>query len=169
MNTASFSFRRSYAFIVMATLAVVALADFLLYGHVLGWTAAAIAALLVGVIALRDTRFLTTFGGRVVWLATLGLFIALIEQPTKLNLFYIFICISALALINSHGWESDFWRWTKRWTHWLFTAWTHLFSDNSTAMAWLIRRGISPALARAIVAWTIPLLLSTVFVGLFAW
>ena len=169
MIAAPHTFRRSYVYVPLATLAVVVVADFLLYGHVLGWTAAAIAALLVAVIALRDTRFLATFGGRVIWLATLGLFVALVEQPTKLNLLYVFLCISALALTNSHGWESDFWRWTKRWTHWLFTSWTHLFSDNSIAMRFLMRRGLSPAIARVILGWALPLLLSAVFIALFAW
>ena len=169
MNTISQPFRKSYAYIVLATLAVVASADVLLYNHTIGWTAAAIAAVLVAAISLRETKFLTNTGGRVVWLATLGLIVALIEQPTKLNLFYIFLCISALSLANSAGWESDFWQWTKRWSLWLATSWARLFLDNNIAMQWMIRRGISPRVARAIAAWIIPLLLSSVFVGLFAW
>ncbi|MEO6434908.1 MAG: hypothetical protein ABIP55_03990, partial [Tepidisphaeraceae bacterium] len=150
------SWRQSYPFLVIATIVVVATGDFFVYGHRLGWTAAIVAAAMLLALATRDTRFLGTFGGRVVWLATIGLFAAMVEQPTLLNLAYLFICLSALALTNSQGWEADFTRWAGRWMRWAVTGWARVFFDNGIAMRWLVRRGFPPMLARGIAAWIVP-------------
>ncbi|MEA2710911.1 MAG: hypothetical protein QOF78_3512 [Phycisphaerales bacterium] len=170
MTTTIFrSWRQSYTFLVLATLAVVAAADFFLYNHRIGWTAALVAAAMLMVLAIRDTTFLGISGGRIAWLATIGLLFALVEQPTWLNILYIFVCLGVLALINTKGWDNDFVRWLRRFARWLATGWTRLFLDNGVAMKWLIRRGFSPALARGIAAWIIPLLFTSIFVALFAW
>lgn len=163
------SWRQSYALLVLATFAVVWAADFFLYGHRLGWTAAVVAGAMLVMLAARDTRFLGTLGGRIAWLATLGLLVALIEQPTWLNVLYIIVCLGTLALVNTQGWDDDFMRWLARFGRWAGTGWTRLFLDNGLAMRWLIRRGVSPTLARGIAAWVIPVMLACVFVAIFAW
>ena len=161
--------RKSYLVLVLATLALVALADRLLYAQRVGWTAAVVAAAMLAVLALRDARFLKLPGGRVTWLAALGLLLALVEQPTWLNILYILLCLSVLALINAHGWDSDFVRWLRRLAAWLLSGWARIFLDNGVVMRWLVRRGFSPTLARGIAAWIIPLCFTSVFVALFAW
>src|SRR3954465_13242517 len=108
MFPAMHSWRRSYVFVVLATLTVVAAADFFLYGHTLGWTAALVAAALLAAVAARNTRFLRSTGGRVFALAAVGPLFALIEQPTWLNVFYALLCLGALAMTNAMGWEPDF-------------------------------------------------------------
>ena len=163
------SWRKSYTFLVLGTLAVVAAADHFLYAHRLGWTAAIVAAAMLAVLALRDASFLKLTGGRVMGLAALGLLLALVEQPTWLNILYIGVCLSVLALVNAHGWESDFVRWLRRLGRWLLAGWVRIFLDNGVVMRWLVRRGFSPALARGIAAWIIPVLLASVFVAIFAW
>src|SRR5205814_2848668 len=82
------SWRRSYAFVAFSTIAIVAAADFLLYDHALGWTAAGIAAVMFAAVALRNTRFLRTTGGRVFAVLMLGLRFALAEEPTWLTIAY---------------------------------------------------------------------------------
>jgi hypothetical protein len=169
MTLASQSWRQSYAIVLLGTVGVVAAADYFIYrGAGLGWTAALVAGAMLFALAVRDTRFLTTFGGRVVWLASIGLLFALVEQPTWLNVLYALVCVSTLALINSSGWTGDFVRWLQRWLLWAATAWSRVFLDNGVAMRWLVRRGLSPTLARGVAAWVIPVLLSLVFVGIFA-
>src|SRR5688572_10553415 len=86
------AWRKSYSFLVVGTVGVVAAADLLLYGHRLGWTAALVAAAMLAVLAIRDTRFTTIPGGRIAWVATVGLLLALFEQLTWLNILYIFVC-----------------------------------------------------------------------------
>ena len=77
------SWRMSYGFLFAGTIAVVAIADFLLYGHRLGWTAALVAAAMLMVLAIRDTSFLGVTGGRIAWLATIGLLVAIIDCRSR--------------------------------------------------------------------------------------
>ncbi len=163
------TFRRSYAFILAATLLFVAAADFFFYGHPIGWTAAALSGVMFCLLAARDSTFLQTLPGRVLALALVGLIASMVEEPTWLNVTYTILCTSALALINAEGFDNDFLRWLGRFFTWLLIGWTRLFVDNGIVTRWLVRRGFSPRLARGIAAWILPALLSTVFIGLFAW
>ncbi|HEX8521361.1 MAG TPA: DUF4173 domain-containing protein [Tepidisphaeraceae bacterium] len=163
------TWRRSYALLLAATLLCVSLADFFFYNHRIGWTAAAFAAVLFLFIALRSNRFTRTAGGKLIALAAIGLVAALIEQPTWLNVPYTILCLGALATINAFGLPRDFPEWTKRWGRLLATGWMRLFSDNSVAIRWLVRHGVSPRIAKSIVAWFIPLILAGVFLAIFAW
>src|SRR5438309_9291862 len=119
MFSAFSSWRRSYALVLASTVLIVAAADFFLYGHPLGWTAAAVAAVMLAALTLRNTAFLRTTGGRVCALAAVGLLFALIEEPTWLNIAYAVLCLGALAIINSMGWEPNFWPWVQRIGKWL--------------------------------------------------
>ena len=163
------TWRRSYTVLLSATLISVAAADFFFYGHRIGWTAAAFALVLLVLLAFRDTRFLRPAGGKIVLLGAVGLLIALIEQPTWLNVTCIILCLGALAIVNTFGWQRDFPEWAKRWGDLLATGWLRPFSDNSVVIRCLARYGVSPNIARAIFAWLIPLALASVFVAIFAW
>ena len=169
MTAVLHTWRRSYTFVCLATVLIVAAADFFFYGHKVGWTAAAMVAAMFCLLSARDTRFYGTVVGRAFTLGLIGLLFALVEQPTWLNATYALLCLSGMALINTMGPESDFVPWLGRWTRWLSLGWTRFFLDNSVAMRWLMRRGFSPAVARTVAAWTVPVLLSLVFVGIFAW
>ncbi len=163
------SWRRSYAVLLTATLLCVAAADFFFYGHMIGWTAAAFVLILLTLLAFRDTRFLRPAGGKLVLLAAIGLLVALVEQPTWLNVIYIILCIGALAIVNTFGWQRDFPEWAKRWADLLATGWRRPFSDNSVVIRCLARYGVSPVAARAVLAWVIPVALASVFLAIFAW
>lgn len=163
------SWRRSYTFILCSTIAVVALADYFFYDHPVGWPAAILAGAMLALLATRSMRFLATTGGRVVALAAIGLLVALIEQPTLLNVCYVLVCLSALALTNSLGWDNDFTRWLGRFARWFNNSWAGLFLDNGLVVRWLVRHGLPPGVARTVAAWTVPVLASSVFVALFAW
>jgi hypothetical protein len=163
------SWRRSYAFTLAATVMLVAAADYFFYGHIVGWTAALIAAMLIGALVFRESKFLASVGGRALLLASVGLLLALVEQPTWFNIAYLIMCLGALSLTNRRGWESDFVRWFRRWTRWAITGWTRLFLDNSLAARWLMRHGVSPTIAKKISGWSIPAILGAIFIGIFAW
>ncbi len=162
------SWRRSYTFVAIATLLIVAASDFFFYGHTIGWTAAAISAALLCLIAARDTRFFDSTLGRALTLAAAGLLVALVDQPTTLNIAYMILCLSGISLINTAGATSDFTNWLRRWTRWLSLGWTRIFLDNTTAVRWLVRRGFSLRGARGLAGWVIPVTLSAVFVAIFA-
>jgi hypothetical protein len=92
----------------------------------------------------------------------------LVEEPTWLNITYALLCLGALAMINSSGWEPNFWPWVRRLGKWLGTGWAQLFLDNGLVVRFLVRRGFSLRSARGIAAWIVPVLLSSVFVIIFA-
>jgi hypothetical protein len=56
----------------------------------------------------------------------------------------------------------------QRLSRWIVTGWAQVFLDNGLVVRFLIRRGVSPRSARGMAAWIVPLLLSSVFVILFA-
>ena len=64
MTIAFSSWRRSYAYIAGATLALVVASDYFLYGHTLGWTTSIVALALLAALATRNVAFLKTTGGR---------------------------------------------------------------------------------------------------------
>jgi len=164
-----FTLRRSYAFLLLATVTSVALADFFFYDHRIGWTVAAFTAIFLALFAFRDARFLRTLTGKIIALATIGLLLALIEQPTWLNVPYTILCLGALAIVNTFGPPRDVPQWVKRLTRLLATGWMRLFADNSIVIRFLARHGINPNAARGILAWLVPVLLTSVFVAIFAW
>ncbi len=147
----------------------VALADFLFYGHMIGWTAAAFAAALLILISVRSSRYMQTAGGKVIAIASIGLLVALIEQPTWLNVPYAILCLGGLAIVNASGWPSGFAEWTRRWGRLAATGWMRLFSDHGTIVRCLVRYGVSPRIARSIVGWIVPVALALVFLLIFAW
>src|SRR5436190_3118610 len=97
------SWRRSYGVLLAGTLLSVAAADFFFYGHMIGWTAAAFVLILLLVLTFRDSRFLRPAGGKVMAFAAIGLLIAIVEQPTWLNVTYIVLCLGGLAIVNTFG------------------------------------------------------------------
>ncbi len=163
------SWRRSYAVLAIGTLVSVAVADFLFYGHRIGWTAAAFTLVLLVLIAIRNSRFIVTSGGKIVAVAAVGLLAALVEQPTWLNVLYTILSLGGLAILNAFGLPRSFPEWAKRWGRLLATGWMRLFSDNRVLIRWLARRGISPTVAKSLIAWVVPVILASVFVGIFAW
>jgi hypothetical protein len=169
LTASSRSWRKSYTFLLLATACIVMAADFFFWHAAVGWTAAAITGAMFALVAARDTRFLDTISGRVFTLALVGLLVALVEQPTWLNVTYALVCLGAISLINAQGGERDFLPWVRRFGRWLGLGWARIAVDNSTVARWLVRRGFSPRLARGTAAWILPLLLSSVFVALFAW
>src|SRR5262245_2013514 len=105
------SWRRSYGVLLCATLVSVAAADFFFYGHMVGWTVAAFALILLVLLTVRDSRFVRPAGGKVMLLAAIGLLMAIIEQPTWLNVTYIILCLGGLATVNTFGMPRDFPEW----------------------------------------------------------
>ena len=62
-------------------------------------------AVMLAALLMRNSTFLATTGGRVLTVAALGLLFALVEEPTMLNIAYVVLCLAALAVTNSLGWE----------------------------------------------------------------
>jgi hypothetical protein len=150
------------------TIACVALADFLFFGHVVGWTAGLFAAVLLGLLVIRGGRFFGHWPGRVLFVAAAGLVVALVEEPGVLPVLMAALCVAMLSVLNRADWCPGVVAWSKRLLH-LFTRGTlRLFTDNRIAARRLRRHPTSVARpARAAVAWVLPVGLGAGFVGLF--
>ncbi|MEM6258331.1 MAG: DUF4173 domain-containing protein [Planctomycetota bacterium] len=157
-----------------------ALADFLFYDQVVGWTLGGFVAWLLLVLLLRNGRSLLA-GRRRGWgwslsAMTLGLCISLALEPGSIAIILSLILLSTLAML-AHGWSPRRlgwrWLWLMGWS-WLLAAWRPI-RDSRLARRWAMRtRGLrSRAMGAARWAWAfagivIPLALSLVFLGLFA-
>src|SRR5687767_6719029 len=94
------SWRRGYSFLLGATLLAVAFADWLFYGHPVGWTAGLFASFVLFLLALRGGGFLRTGAGLGVLVAAGGLIAALVEEPTPLGVAMVVLATSMIAILN---------------------------------------------------------------------
>jgi hypothetical protein len=151
------------------TIACVALADFLFYGHVVGWTAGLFLAVLLALLTLRGGRFFGNWPGRVLFVAAAGLVVALVEEPGALSVVMATLCVGMLSVLNRAPWFAGVVAWSKRLLDLFTRGLLRLFTDNRIAARWLARHPISGAgPARAAVVWALPVGLGAGFVGLFA-
>jgi hypothetical protein len=162
------------------SLLTAALADFLFYDQIVGWTLGGFVAWLLLLMLLRDGRKLLR-GPRWAWgwalsLMTTGLCVSLVLEPGTIAVVLSLIMLTTLAML-AHGWRSRSLGW--RWLGQLVMSWAMAISrpirDSRLARKWAHRtQGLrSRAIGIAKWVWTfagifIPLLLSLVFLSLFA-
>lgn len=160
--------RRGYLFLLGATALAVALADWLFYGHAIGWTAALFAAAVIALLAARDGGFLRTWPGRAVTLAAGGLLAALVEEPAPLAVFMTCLAVGMLAVLNRNDWPGGAREWAARLVSALGVSLTRLVADNRLAARWMRRHPFSlRSPVRAATMWLLPVALGFVFVLLF--
>ena len=156
------------------------LADFLFYDRVIGWTLGGFVGWLLLLLLIRNGRSLLT-GRRWAWgwtitLLTIGSCVSLVLEPGTIAVVLSLILISTLAML-AHGWSPRSLGW--RWLWQMGWAWLMAFSrpirDSRLAKRWVRRtHGVRSRVARAArLAWAfvgivIPLVLSLIFLGLFA-
>jgi hypothetical protein len=160
--------RRGYWFLIAATSLSVALADWLFYGHPVGWTAGLFAAFVLALLTLRGGAFLRNWRGVLVLLAAGGLVAALVEEPTSLAVLLATLAASMLAVLNRNAWPGGTRPWAVRLVEGLGFALARVVTDNRIALRWLRRRPMSGAgPARLVTVWALPVILGVVFVALF--
>lgn len=157
-----------------------ALADFLFYDQVVGWTIGGFVSWLLLMVLLRNGRMLLT-GRRWMWgwalsMMTVGLCMSLVLEPGTIAVILSLILLSTLAML-AHGWSDRALGW--RWLWQLGMSWGLAFArpirDSRLARRWARRtQGLrSRAIGAARWAWAfagiiIPLALSLIFLGLFS-
>lgn len=162
------------------SLLTAAMADFLFYDQIVGWTVGGFVAWLLMVVLLRNARTLLT-GPRRVWgwgltLLTIGPCVSLVIEPGTIAVVLSLIMLSTLAML-AHGWSDRAlgwrWLWQMGWSWGL--ALVRPIRDSRIARRWARRtKGLrSRAIGAARWAWAfagvvIPLALSLIFLGLFA-
>lgn len=167
--------------VVVLSLFSAAMADFLFYDQVIGWTLGGFVAWLLLLVLLRNGRSLLT-GKRAGWgwvllVILLGLCVSLVLEPGTMAVVLSLILLSTLAIVSrdTRGRRVLGWGWLARLvTAWLMV-WVRPIIDCRLANRWRRRAVTMTTRAMAVLKlfWgvlgiVIPLVLSLIFIGLFA-
>jgi hypothetical protein len=152
-------------FLPVCLLLIIAM-DFFFYRETVGWTAALYVALLAaiclpGKLSLFKTRPLMT--GVVFLLAAAG---GLLMDPDLLACALALLALTLFRLIVKTGWQADFDWWLPRLIHFMLYGWIQWALDCRHAGKTV--QSIQKRIMRTLLFWIIPLILSLVFIVLFA-
>jgi hypothetical protein len=161
--------RRSAAFVLLLTVALVALADLLFYRQAIGWTIGIFALAVVLATTLRSARYLGSRAGQVIGVGLILLIASLIEHPGPLRISLALLGIMSVAAINARDFTTDVFAWLARWGELIARWFIQLPIDAVGTQRWRMSHGgrTSRTLKFAL-NWLIPLALSLIFIGLFA-
>lgn len=157
---------RTVIFLLLATFGLVALADFFFYDHLIGITAGLYTAALLFVVFARYPAVLKSVPGFITTLALIGLIGAMIDWPGWLEIILAACALLMLVRIGQGRWQTDPFVWLGHWLRFIFTAWATPFHD--AVILSRATRGLDRRRRFHLTAWFIPLILTAVFVGLFA-
>jgi hypothetical protein len=161
--------RRSAALLAALCLALIAVGDLFFYHQPVGCTLGLFAAVMLAAVSLREHRYLRGWPGRATLIAMIGLLLALIEHPGPLRVTMALLALTSIALLNRFEWTTSVTAWASRWSEMLLRIFAQLPIDLRNINRWTRAHGGPTAKTLRIIAkWTIPVLLSAVFVGLFA-
>ena len=161
-----------FSLLVTFCLASVVLADWFFYGHPFGWTVGVYELALVVAIWARGGRLLRSRGGVAITAAMAGLAWTAIEQPRPLAFAVGIVGIVTLAIVAREGWEVNAFTWVQRWGMFLLMGWWQFIRDVALRSRWLREHPQSKLgssrLWRVVRNWIVPVVLSCVFIILFA-
>lgn len=144
------------------------LADWLFYRQPIGWTASLYALALVLALTLRNGHYLRTWPGRVVAMGMGGIVVSLLIEPGVIAVTLGLLGLVTLAIIDRGGWTHGVAALAFRWVRFLGRMVAQPVHDARLQERWQRSRGERFPALRAFGRWFIPVVLSAVFVGLFA-
>jgi len=167
VNHAVLDWRHGGPFHFLLVLALIVAADFLFYRQPLGCTVAGYGLFLLSAVDFCYKRPSWNWPAITITIALLGLIVATLEHPGVLPITLGALGLVSLALIGREGWVADAKLWFQRWLLFTTFGWLRWFHESALAVSWcksnLTLRGIGAVLRK----WTIPVLLSAVFIVLF--
>ncbi len=148
---------------------LVILADWFFYDRQLGWTLGAYGALLA-LAVIQPGGFRS--GGRPAWLlgaGFLGLCARCVVEPGWFSLILALLFLVSLAITLRDGWQANALTWVFRWRDFLARGGLTVLVAVPAIVESLGQKCCrSESREKLLRAWLIPLLLSVVFIGLFA-
>lgn len=165
MNIQSRSFGGSVAMMVTLGFVLAAVADILFYDHVVGWTVGLFIMLWATAVALKRP-------GKAVWgcwCVVLGVAVSLAIEPDPWNLFMAVLTLVCLAVVARHGMTMHVILWAKRLALCAFVPLLVPLTDMALMNRWKVRHpGSQSRVAGKLLVWVIPIVLGSVFLGLFS-
>ncbi len=157
------------AFLTAISLAFVILADWLFWDHPRGWTIGGFGLLLIGTILTWERALPRGRAVLLVMSAVVILCLQCLEEPNRLTVVCGLLGLGTLAIVLREGWSASAVTWAHRWALLAVTWWQSLFKDVAS---WYRSRqtngGLPRSGARLLCNWSIPILLSVIFLKLFA-
>lgn len=153
---------------IYTIMALVALADFLFYNHAIGWTAGFFGALLIVFYALYNpvnTKLPMTY---IIIALTLAQCLVLIEKQSGLSFCLMSLGLISLSLVNRDDWKHDAALWVRYSFSWLIRFGYPLRRLNKASRKYKSRYAPPNAMIVFIRGWFLPVLLSGMFLFLFA-
>ncbi|MGH1376370.1 MAG: DUF4153 domain-containing protein [Alphaproteobacteria bacterium] len=147
---------------------LVILADFLFYGHAMGWTAGLFGIVLVAIFALHNMTFIKSRMGVVITFLTLGQCILQIEKQSLLSFLLMVLGLISLSLMKRDDWKSDAFTWVKLCLSFCLRFMRPLNRFTMAYQRILSQYTTSSVILTAIRGWFLPLIFSLVFLYLFS-
>lgn len=161
-------FQRSFRLKIISMLGLTVLADFLFYEHQIGWTLGLFGLLMVGACVLHNPRICKSIPGQIILLLTVGQCVLQIEKTSLLCFTLMFMGIISLAVLSQGGWKEDAAIWLRR----ILSATCRVLRPLNQALIGFKKyrqRYLPPNhFARILRGWFLPIVLSCVFIALFA-
>ncbi len=161
-----------FALLTIFSLASIAMADLFFYGHPFGWTVGAYGIALVAAIWSRGGKHLRAREGMAITVGVLGLAWTAVEQPRPLTVALGIVGIVTLAIVAREGWAVNAVTWMQRWGMFLLMGWWQFIHDVAARSRWLRNHPLPETgqfhVWRLVRNWFVPVLLSCVFIILFA-
>ena len=168
MTLTGLSLRRRASFALAMTFGTVILADWLLYNQPVGINLAIFGAALLLAVLMRGGVALRTWLGRGFALACVGMVAALTLEPGPLPVVMGMACLFALAVADRGGWSNAAALYVLGIGRFVGRMCIQPLLDARIGHRWQRSRGMRNPFLVVLVRWVIPVLLSLIFVGLFA-
>lgn len=161
--------RRGLLSVAVLSLGLTAFADWLFWDAPMGWTAGLFTAALVAAIWWRGLGGRSPIAVILLGVAVLGIAVAMVQQPGWLEIAVGAVGLMTLAATARAGWTDRMGAWAGRYFSLAVTGWGRLPLDAERMRQIGGRRGETGfGLGRRTLAWGVPIVLTAVFVGLFA-
>ncbi len=169
-------YSRRMTFVAIACVISACLADFLFYEQPVGWTAGAYLFFIVMCLAMRKPWLLVVRHGAVLFLAMIGLSVALVLRAGWLAMTLYGCALMTFALCSRGSRLGNALDWPRKWSQLLTKGMGALPNDLGIAKRWMSRaeqqgrkpRGVVWMSRTFVLTWLVPVLLCSIFVILFA-
>jgi hypothetical protein len=161
---------RGSGFAIAAAIGLAAVCDWLLYGRVIGWSAAVLVLCVLAVVVVRAWGMVRRISGVVCAALVVGMAAALAKEPSLLAGLMALVLLGICAMVGRGTWSGRLLVWARRWAVLLVRGPLQGPLDAVLGMRWVWRhpraRG-GRALLR-VGAWVLPVAVGLVFAALFA-
>ncbi len=148
---------------------LIALWDWLFYLQPVGWTAGLFFFAMLVVVCLSHRRPRRSLQYRLTIAAILGLVAALVEHPSPIALASMSAAVISLAVGRTQAFRVGSARWLSAVGRFMLWGWMRFAGDLRLSRRWhRSHAGRGPGQKRSVTNWSIAVILSLVFVGLFS-